>query len=374
MTAAKNAYKVYISARVKLQLHSLNAAGAVGNYTKLQEGYVIHNGEVIPVPIITGNALKNWHARKMSIYYVTKLTGKQIHERHFTDMWRVTRDVIKNENDPENDIVSNCAICDVHGYLIAERDVPKRQRHSLIEFSFAVPTEDFIGERIKFVVIHNRVVPMQQKQAEKKENKEKEEEKAEEKGQEKEVGMRIFKREYGTAIYAWEAVLDIAQIGRSQYRVVKVNNNIVWLGEEIVSDKNELNRRIKATILAFDAPLTGDLGASTARALPISRPVELVAIVTNSPMPRPLHPYYSNWKDDLGQLLEVFSERVEKVFVFGISKDELLKSSKSGQQGEQKGKNSQIENKISPFNTWYELIESLAEYLTGGEGKKLSGA
>lgn len=370
MTTAKNAYKVYISARVELQLHSLNAAGAVGNYTKLQEGYVIHNGEVIPVPIITGNALKNWHARKMSIYYVTKLRGDRIHERHFTDMWRATRDMIKNKNDPENDIVSNCAICDVHGYLIAEPDVQSK-RHSLIEFSFAVPTEDFIGERIKFVVTHNRVVSIQQKREK---QAEEEEEKAEEKEQEKEVGMMIFKREYGTAIYAWDAVLDIAQIGRSQYRVAKVNNNIVWLGEEMVSDKDELNRRIKATILAFDAPLTGDLGASTARALPISRPVELVAIVANSPMPRPLHPYYSNWKDDLGQLLEVFSERVEKVFVFGISKDELLKSSKSGQQGEQKGKNSQIENKISPYNTWYELIESLAEYLTGGEGKKLSGA
>jgi len=359
MTAAKNAYKVYISARVKLQLHSLNAAGAVGNYTKLQEGYVIHNGEVIPVPIITGNALKNWHARKMSIHYVTKLGGNRIHERHFTDMWRATRDMIKNKNDPENDIVSNCAICDVHGYLIAEPDVQSK-RHSLIEFSFAVPTEDFIGERIKFVVTHNRVVSMLQKREK---QAEEEEEKAEEKRQEKEAGMMIFKREYGTAIYAWDAVLDVAQIGRSQYRVAKVNNNIVWLGEEIISDKNELNCRIKATILAFDAPLTGDLGANTARALPISRPVELVAIVTNSPVPRPLHPYYSNWKDDLGQLLEVFSERVEKVFVFGISKDELLKSSK--------GKNSQVENKISPFNTWYELIESLAEYLTGGEGRKL---
>jgi CRISPR/Cas system-associated protein Cas7 (RAMP superfamily) len=96
VTTAKNAYKVYISARVELQLHSLNAAGAVGNYTKLQEGYVIHNGEVIPVPIITGNALKNWHARKMSIHYVTKLGGNRIHERHFTDMWRATRDMIKN--------------------------------------------------------------------------------------------------------------------------------------------------------------------------------------------------------------------------------------------------------------------------------------
>jgi CRISPR-associated protein Cst2 len=364
MTTAKNTYKVYILARVKLQLHSLNAAGAVGNYTKLQEGYVIHNGEVIPVPIITGNALKNWHARKMSIYYVTKLGGKHIHERHFIDMLRATGDMIKNKDDPEKDIVKNCAICDVHGYLIAERGVPPK-RHSLIKFSFAVPTEDFIGKRIKFVVTHNRVVSMQQKR-EKQAEEEEGEGKAEKEEQEKEVGMMIFKREYGTAIYAWDVVLDVAQIGRSQYRVTKVNNNIVWLGEEIVSDKDELNRRIKAVILAFDAPLTGDLGANTARALPISSPVELVAIVTNGPTPKPLHPYYSNWKEDLRQLLEVFSERVEKVFVFGISKEELLKSSKSSQQSEQKGKNSQVEDKISECNTWYELIESLTDYLTGG--------
>jgi len=361
VTTAKNAYKVYILARVKLQLHSLNAAGAVGNYTKLQEGYVIHNGEVIPVPIITGNALKNWHARKMSIYYVTKLGGKHIHERHFIDMLRATGDMIKNKDDPEKDIVKNCAICDVHGYLIAERGVQSK-RHSLIKFSFAVPTEDFIAKRIKFVVTHNRVVSMQQKQAEKSE-------KVEGEDQEKEVGMMVFKREYGTAIYAWDAVLDVAQIGRSQYSVAKVNNSIVWLGEEIVSskdNKDELNRRIKAVILAFDAPLTGDLGANTARALPLSRPVELVAIVTNSPMPKPLHPYYSNWKEDLSQLLKVFNERIEKIFVFGISKDKLLKSLESGQQSEQKDKNSQVEDKISECNTWYELIESLADYLTGG--------
>jgi CRISPR/Cas system-associated protein Cas7 (RAMP superfamily) len=243
------------------------------------------------------------------------------------------------------------------------------KRQSLIEFSFAVPTEDFIDKRIKFVVTHNRVAPTQQKQVEEKEKEKEEEEEAEEKRQEKEVGMMIFKREYGTAICAWDAVLNVAQIGRSQYSVDKVNNNIAWLGKKIVDKDDELNRRIRAAILAFDAPLTGDLGANIARALPISRPVELVAIVTNSPMPKPLHPYYSKWKDDLRELLKVYSERVEKVFVFGISRNELLKSSESDQQSGQKGKDSQVEDKISPgFNTWYELIESLAKYLTGEEG------
>ncbi|ADM27730.1 CRISPR-associated autoregulator, DevR family [Ignisphaera aggregans DSM 17230] len=332
--------KLYVLARVELQLSSLNASGAIGNYTKLQEGYVIVNtsrGPLhVPVPVITGNALKNWHARAMAETYVS-LGGKKIHESHFADMYRLSLKRLGSEGEQksklsEAGLVNECSICDVHGYLIAEAGV-QLKRESLIKFSFAVPVEEEVKQvteqylQLKFAITHNRVT------ADPKE-------------------MMLFKREYGSTVFGWETILDVASIGRSQFERNSSSNS--WLGKPLLTkDGNkiafdEITLRAKAAILAFVALLSGHLGANTSRALPLSKVVDLVVIRSNGSIPVPLHPFYEDYAKDLLSLVKSpLGNRIQKVYClkYGKAYAEL--------QNER--------SKLVEFDTYYGLLDAVAK-------------
>jgi len=324
--------KLYILARMEIQLASLNASGSIGNYIKLQEGYVAVRRDsgidYVPVPVITGNALKNWHAREMASIYVNDLGGSKIHAVHFRDMMRVSLKKLNisitssNAEDVETMLVNDCSICDVHGFLVAEElggaaresgeesesesterrgrgrrrterqeRVPPPRRESLIKFSFAAPPEELVVGAlgrylpVKYSVTHNRVSP---------------------------EFMMVFKREYSTLEFAWQAVLDVASIGRSQLER-DVSSN-VWLGKPLVNERCELARRGVAAVLAFKALLEGYRGANTSRAQPILRVRELVAVLATRSIPTPLHPFYKDYASDLAKLLERYQDRVDSVY------------------------------------------------------------
>lgn len=354
--------KLYILTRVELQLGSLNASGAIGNYTKLQEGYVVVNNELIPVPVITGSALKNWHARAMAEKYV-ELGGNKIHSIHYKDMYRLPKDVAnrdvqsygqkKNDRrDSEKTIINMCAICDLHGLLIAEQNTPEYlqiKRESLVKFSFAVPVEELVAKTLKYPVVHNRVAP---------------------------EAMMTFKREYASALWGWQASIDIASIGRSQLERDESNEGkSVWLGTKLVDDQ-EIARRAKSAILAFEKVLSGALGASTSRALPIFRPIELVAILVQGCTPVPLHPYYTNYKDYLAKYVVLYFNKIEKVYSMNVKLKNQVETglckakSTPSRNGEPSQKcelsqqiRNEIDNKIEEYEDYYKLIESLASFI-----------
>ncbi|MEM2149795.1 MAG: DevR family CRISPR-associated autoregulator [Ignisphaera sp.] len=357
--------KLYVLARVELQLASLNASGAVGNYTKLQEGYVVINNELIPVPVIDGNALKNWHARAMAEKYV-ELGGGNIHDVHYKDMYRLPKEVAEkdvkqpcNHNkcsrmDSERDIINACAICDLHGLLIAEQETPEHlqiKRESLVKFSFAVPIEEIdhqslsVSRTLKYVVTHNRVTPESKR-------------------------MMVFKREYASAIWGWQALIDIASIGRSQLEKDKNDKDrSMWQGVLLVKYKDEIVKRAKAAILAFEKVLMGTLGASTSRALPISRPVELIAILVQGCAPTPLHPYYKDYKDYLAKYIALYFDKIEEVYSMNVDLEnkvtevmsKLSQEEGSNQKlGEEKIREN-VNKKIKKYEDHYKLIEDLAK-------------
>jgi len=343
-TCTKIYPKLYMLARVELQLHSLNASGAIGNYTKLQEGYVVVDGEAIPVPVITGNALNNWHARATVLKYLelggtavhkeqsvhqsiesSGLTcGTAVHKEHYEKgMQRVSADLAKasgitdktDRTDAEKILVNGCSICDVHGFMLAEEGLPQVRRESTIKMSFAVPVEKMVKEIRKFVITHNRV------------SKDPNE-------------MMVIKREYASAIYGWLSVFDLSGVGRSQYK--KHPNAGVWAGEKII-EFDEVTKRVKAAILAYEALLTGELGASTSRALPLSKPVEIVAILTMWPIPMPLHPFYDDYVSWLKNILEKYGKQIEKVYYYGIDLKDL-KINSGNKEGSKEG-NKKVEPK-----------------------------
>jgi len=347
--------KLYVLARVELQLCSLNTKGAIGNYIKLQEGYVIVRTSKgilhVPVPIITGNALKNWHARAMAEIYVNDLGGENIHNIHFSDMMRISLKRLGlngGGREIEEMLIQGCAICDVHGYLAAEsiedtkgsksknnkEDVEKAspKRDTLVDISHGAPIEEEVRDavekyiQLKFPITHNRV---------------------------SEEFMMLFHREYATAIYGWNAFLDIASIGRSQFE--RDVNAKIWLGRKIINDKDEIARRAKAAILAFEAVLNGRLGANTARALPIYRIVDLAVVISNGSIPVPLHSFYEDYAKDLSKLLTSYSNKVLKVYYLdqGNVSTELKKMSSN--------ENSKTEKtKFAEFGTYYELLSAVA--------------
>jgi len=336
--------KLYVLARVELQLGSLNASGAVGNYTKLQEGYVIVNTSRgllhVPVPVITGNALKNWHARAMAEIYVDELGGSNIHSVHFVDMARISlKRVGLSVGDPkqaEELLVQGCAICDVHGYLAAERvsgggsreEKEERgppRRESLVKFSFAVPVEEEVKGavekhiQLKYPITHDRVSPIDE-------------------------FMMVFHREYASAIFGWNAILDIASIGRSQLE--RDPSSRLWLGRPIVSDRDEIVRRAKAAILAFSALMSGHLGANASRALPIYGVTDLVVVLTSRSIPVPMPAFYESYADDLANLVgSQYGDSIIKVYSLKGGKA----STKLGQL-----------NKQEQFGTYYKLLHAVA--------------
>jgi len=304
---------VYLTARVEFELQSLNGAGTVGNMLKLQEAVIVVDGQQLYVPVISGNALKNWHARAMAAKYL-ELGGTKIHKQHFEEgMYRITERIAEEARQKvpqsvqrkkersskkgekaerrtemlsyERVLIEDCAICDSHGFLLAiqDQDYPQVRRESCIKFSFAVPYIDGIEQAKKFSITHNRVSKIPE-------------------------DMMVFKREYASARFAWCSLANLVGVGTSQY--LKHANSRAWVGARLI-DVEEIVRRVKSMVVAYNALFTGELGASASRALPLFRPIEAVSIVTERPIPPPLHPFYKDYVKVIESLLAYYKNKGE---------------------------------------------------------------
>ena len=74
----------------------------------------------------------------------------------------------------------------------------------------------------------------------------------------------------------------------------------------MVCDNDELKRRKKAAILALLYMFTG-FGSKQARALPISRVVELIAAVSENPIPNLVHGSYRDYVERSIDALKAFT-------------------------------------------------------------------
>jgi len=283
----------------------------------------VYKGREYELPIITGNAFKNYHSRAMLQAYIME-GGRQVHKEHFSDMYRISKKIAqseglknKEEKEVEEALVRNCAICDLHGFLLAEQNYPQARRESLIKMSHIIPAEEFCELKTNFTLTHNRVTA----------------ESAE---------MMLFRREYASSIYAFESLINLAQIGRSSYE--KEDNKDVWLGKKILNDKEEVKRRIRSAVLAYMYAITGELGANTSRSLPLFTPLELVIILTKNPIPRPVHPFFKDYKETLTELIKAYREEIEVVAYFPEGAFSLPE-----------------EDKIKKYKTWFKVFEDVAD-------------
>jgi CRISPR-associated protein Cas7/Csa2 subtype I-A len=202
----------------------------------------------------------------------------------------------------EKNIITSCAIEDVHGYLSPVPGFPIK-RDSRVRFSWLVPIED--SEEAVVTVLHNRVAKVMELKPEEEESKEKEKKK-EEKAP---AQMMAFYKQYASAIYSFSSSIDLGRIGISDY-TMKVAEG---MGEE------ELKARKLATLKAYMPLLQGEAGASMGRALPIAKSLECLIIASEFPaLPNLVSSYYSNYKEENLELLKSLESLVtQTVYVIG---------------------------------------------------------
>lgn len=310
--------KIYISFGIRAvrNLNALNGSGSQGNVSDLQRATVLYrnrNGKrrYAQVPITTGNALKHYHT-KYFVFEVLKagredlistydhefqhrygkfnddkfefLDGKKAKDRGFKEF--------KNARELEERVIKNLVVGDVHGFLYTES--PQVGRPSTIKFSFATPVEEIVREyysQIASLITHNRVRPI------------------EEKKEGESSTMMLFYKYYASAIYGFRIDFDAYMVSRL-YTDPK---------HRLVEGVNKKERIIRAVDAIRDF-IVNPTGASVSRALPIAKPVSIVAIVSKSPI-GVVHPYYS---DRIEETKNVLKNVEAKVFSYNADVGESV--------------------------------------------------
>ncbi len=311
---------VRFSGRLLINVASLNTQGASGtNYIEITKVPVVLEKDgtllVEEVPAISGNMMKHYHfvhlveLLKESRYNKDKLSKDDL--KHVAYRFREKIDKEKNikgdeaKLSDEEDILKKFATADIHGYL-----APKTQnrRESLIKFSFVIPCEETVREAVDIsAVTQNRVV------IDDKGN-------IEGGGREEGKAMMIFKRQYASALYGFASAFDAYYVGRplSNPTTPAIGNN-------------ERKERAKLSILAYINLLGGIFGANTSRGLPALEVRELIAVVSDKPVPMAKHGFYSDYVEETIRIMNDFAETFNikpKIFVYkknGIDMEDCKK-------------------------------------------------
>ena len=263
---------VTFAVKTQLNVHDLNNEAVAGNVTDIRVmEFLDEKGQRQEAAAVSGRMLKHWHYVAMKHLAQSDSAtiplcdgcriGEPIRPGEIKD-GKLTQ-VAKSEKDA----VISCAVCDIHGYLIAraaeggqERGASAR-RISRAMFSWLMPV--ISKETASKQVIHNRV------------------------SSDPEV-MMPFNKSYASGIYAFVSALDVDRIGLVEANLGSDNPYAV--------DDDGRKDRIKVAIEAYRYLISGQMGASLSHAVPHGNPIEiLVAYSEKSPLPFPISPIYSDY-------------------------------------------------------------------------------
>lgn len=258
-------YEIGIVGRIRIDAHSLNNEGTVGNVT---EPRTIMLADGRKTDGISGEMLKHIH---------TEAFWQLAKERNVTlcQACQTLRPekANKNPNVTEANEVKEalnealkCALCDIHGFLVEK---PTLSRKSTIEFGWAIAIpEQFYRD----IHVHTRVAPG-------------------EKGKEAETEQMIYNRPTRSGVYAFVSIFQPWRIGLNEINY-----------EYVLSDEDR-KQRYDLVIDAYKAMLSRLEGAMTTTRLPHTSEIEGLIIIATNAMPVPL---ISPLKDD-------YKEQIEKI-------------------------------------------------------------
>jgi len=271
---------VTFAVKTQLNVHDLNNEAVAGNVTDIRiMEFLNEDGKKDEAPAVSGRMLKHWHYEAMRQLInsgpnpsVQLCAGCKAGEP-------IRPGQLSNGNliqvaKPEDVAISECAVCDIHGYLIAqgaqqegEGGVSAR-RASRSMFSWLMPVVG--SDTVSKQVIHTRVSQQTEMAA----------------GEG--AAQMIFNKSYASGIYAFVSVLDIERIGLME---LKLDTNDKYA----VNDAGRKDR-IKVAIEAYRYLISGQMGASLSHAVPHANPVEiLIAYSESGPLPFPVSPMYSDY-------------------------------------------------------------------------------
>lgn len=269
---------VTFAVKVQLNVHDLNNETTAGNVmdTRIME-FLDEKGQKVEAPAVSGRMLKHWHYEGMrnlilhgSYKSITLCDGCKVGEPIRPGEKKGDKLVQVSKAEPE--ALTSCAICDIHGYLIAKGAEGERgtsaRRTSRAMFSWLMPVLGF--ESAQKQVLHTRV-SQQETMAE-----------------EEQAAQMLFYKSYASGIYAFVSALDVERIGLVE----------LFLGSEnpYVINEDERKERIKVAIEAYRLMLSGQMGASLSHALPHMNPIEvLVCYSETGPLPFPVSPMYPDY-------------------------------------------------------------------------------
>jgi CRISPR-associated protein Cst2 len=268
-----------LAVKMQLNVHDLNNEAVAGNVTDIRIiEFLDENGKRIEAPAVSGRMLKHWHYEGLR-HLIINGAYSSIPLCEACKVGEPIRPGVIRENNlrqiakPEEKAISECAVCDIHGYLIAqgaegEGRGTSNRRVSRAMFSWLMPVLGY--DTAQKQVIHTRV--SQQECV------------AEGEG----AAQMIFNKSYASGIYAFVSALDVDRVGLVELNLGTTNLYAI--------NDNDRKDRIKVAIEAYRLMLTGKVGASLSHALPHSNPIEiLVAYSETGPLPFSVSPMYSDW-------------------------------------------------------------------------------
>jgi len=305
--------------KTQLNVHDLNNETGAGNVTDIRIiEFLDEEGKRMEAPAVSGRMLKHWHFEAMNnlilrgaFSNVPLCDGCKAGEP--IRPGEIKNGTLVQVAKPESEAILSCAVCDIHGFLIAQgaegesKGISSR-RTSRAMFSWLMPVLD--TEIAQKQVVHTRV--SQQQEMAKGEG----------------AAQMIFNKSYASSIYAFVSALDVERIGLVELNLGNAN-------PYSIDDSNGRKDRIKVAIEAYRLMLSGQIGASLSHALPHQNPIEiLVAYSEKGPLPFPVSPMYSDYLAKTIGLMphdavflywgSGFHEKVEKKNAINEIFDELL--------------------------------------------------
>lgn len=256
---SERVYEIGFMGRIRIDAHSLNNEGTVGNVTEPRT-IILADGQ--KTDGISGEMLKHMHAE--ALWQLTKerkpdnlCPACQV----LSPMKADTNENVKNQKDVKSALneALKCIICDVHGFLVQK---PTFSRKSTVEFgwAFALPSKFY-----REIHVHTRVAAGEKEAAS---------ETAE---------QMIYNRPTRSGVYAFVSVFQPWRIGLNE------------VDYTYATDENARKTRYDLVLEAYKAMMTRLEGAMTSTRLPHLGDFTGVIVKTMNAFPVPI---ISPLKDD----------------------------------------------------------------------------
>jgi CRISPR-associated protein Cst2 len=302
-------FEIAIVGRVVWNLHSLNNEGTIGNVTEPRT-VVLWDGT--KTDGVSGEMMKHIHAfwtwlqaRENNLPLCQackefKPERANADRRLRREVWKEVLEEPKNERPKVavNKAIVECAICDLHGFLIAQRvegeegrgrrgrsqedKFPAVHRTSVIEFGWVVGIPQKFHRDLHLHARHSQ------------EEQTREEDEGTREGEERVTVQMLYHRPTRSGVYAFVTLFQAWRIGLNEVNYTYALN-----------DENERKKRYELALTAYEWTFKRPDGAMTTTRLPHIEGAEGLVLVAKTAVPVPLlSPLRENYRQQLKDLAQ----------------------------------------------------------------------